>query len=95
MSRPRLLAHENPPVPSRCAPLSVQGPDSSFVFEVGVDPRGVVTGVRTVVSPGFSPPCPEFEPAWHAAIQRWRYSPALRRGNRVGVTVRVSIDFTQ
>lgn len=93
VSQPRLLAHQNPPVPSTCQPLSVGGPESSFVFEVGVGESGAVTGVRTLVSPSFSPPCPQFEPAWHAAIRQWQYAPALRNGAPVAVTVRVSIDF--
>lgn len=95
VSQPRPVENQTPPVPARCVPLSIEGADASFVFEVGLTEEGRVSGVRTLRRPRFSPPCPEFEPAWQAAIRGWRYAPALREGRPVAVTVRVSIDFRQ
>lgn len=95
VSQPRLLSNPSPAVPGRCFPMSIQGPGRSFVFELSVSDRGLVRAVRTLASPAFFPPCPEFEELWHQAIRQWRYAPALRDGRAVAVTTSVSIDLKE
>ncbi len=92
MSAPRLLHKVDAPLPEKCRESRFDG--GPYIFEAIITKDGDVKDLRTLRRPKFSPPCPEWEAAYHHAIASWHYDPGKFHGKPVPVylTVTVTID---
>jgi len=79
--------HAPDPIYPRVALLARRG--GAVVVEATIDRRGRVTAARALTHRGFG-----LEEAALAAIEEWRFEPALRHGEPVPVLYRLTVHFS-